>query len=159
VVNELRWHPLLRQWVSVAGQRQDRPQMPAGWCPFCPGSGRVPDHYDVFLYPNDFAAFRLDNPPHASEPGLFTANGGATDVVLYHPDHNLTMPHPHGQIYAFPFLPPLIERERCLTMRRPSASSPRSSRQRNRAAIARREKWGYTPILYGPPFPVFGLAA
>jgi len=158
VVNELRWHPLLRQWVAVTAQRQDRPQMPSGWCPFCPGSGRVPEHYDVFLYPNDFAAFRLDNPPHNSEPGLFTATGarGANDVVLYHPDHNLTpaqlpaghwrkiirlwtaryrelathpdiqyiyifentgeaigvtMPHPHGQIYAFPFLPPLIERE------------------------------------------------
>jgi UDPglucose--hexose-1-phosphate uridylyltransferase len=28
---------------------------------------------------------------HRTRPGpVFTANGGATDVVLYHPDHNLT---------------------------------------------------------------------
>jgi len=132
--------------------------MPSGWCPFCPGSGRVPENYDVYLYPNDFAAFRLDNPPFLPEPGLFAHTGarGATDVVLYHPNHNLTpaqlstahwckvirlwtcryqelaanpdiqhvyifentgvaigvtMPHPHGQIYSFPYLPPLVARE------------------------------------------------
>ncbi|PWT97115.1 MAG: galactose-1-phosphate uridylyltransferase [Terriglobia bacterium] len=157
-MNELRWHPLLRQWVAIASGRQGRPQMPAEWCPFCPGSGRVPDSYEVLIYPNDFAAFRLDNPPFIAEAGLFDSTGarGATDVVLYHPNHNLTpaqlpvghwckiirlwteryrqlaahpdiryiyifentgvaigvtMPHPHGQIYAFPFVPPLVERE------------------------------------------------
>lgn len=156
--SELRWHALLQEWVSVAAHRQGRPQMPAAGCPFCPGSGRVPEHYDVYLYPNDFAAFRLDNRPFVAEPGLFASAGarGTTDVVLYHPGHNLTpaqlsqghwgkvialwtaryqelaahpdiqyvyvfenagpaigvtMPHPHGQIYGFPFLPPLIARE------------------------------------------------
>ncbi len=120
--------------------------MPADWCPFCPGSGRVPDHYDVLLYPNDFPAFSFDDP---NAPG-------ACDVVLYSPEHNrlpselpveqwekivalwtrrfaelsadprirnvtifentgeavgVTMPHPHGQIYAMPFVPPRVERE------------------------------------------------
>lgn len=157
-MSELRWHPLLREWVAVAAIRQDRPQMPADWCPFCPGSGQVPDHYETYLYPNDFAAFRLDSEPFDPEPGLFKTTGarGATDVVLYHPNHNLapsqlsaehwrkiidlwahryaemqaradlqytyifentgqaigvTMPHPHGQIYTFPFIPPYIQRE------------------------------------------------
>jgi UDPglucose--hexose-1-phosphate uridylyltransferase len=157
-VSELRWHPLLREWVVVAAVRQDRPQMPKNWCPFDPGSGRVPDHYDVHLYPNDFPAFQLDSPPFDSRPGLFRTTGarGVCDVVIYHPDHNLlpsqmpvehwrlvvdlwtrrfrelealpeiqyififentgeaigvTMPHPHGQIYAFPFIPPLADRE------------------------------------------------
>jgi len=113
--------------------------MPEGWCPFCPGSGCVPESYDVHLYPNDFPAFE-----------------GTCDVVLYSPQHNLlpsqlpvsqwekvialwtrrtaelaadprvkhvmifenqgepvgvTMPHPHGQIYGFPFIPPRVERE------------------------------------------------
>ena len=132
--------------------------MPAGSCPFCPGSGRVPGDYDVFLYANDFAALSLDNPPFAAPAGLFASTGahGSSDVVLYHANHNLnpsqltvtqwekivglwtaryrvlaarpeiqyvyifentgeaigvTMPHPHGQIYAFPFVPPLAERE------------------------------------------------
>lgn len=156
--SELRWHPLLRQWVAVSAHRQNRPQMPADWCPFCPGSGRVPDSYDVLLYPNDFAAFTQDSAPFedAGALGAVTGARGSCDVVLYSPDHRLapsaltveqwgkviglwkkrtgelmaredvayvsvfencgvaigvTMPHPHGQIYSFPFLPPLVERE------------------------------------------------
>ena len=132
--------------------------MPKDWCPFDPGSEQVPGHYDVRLYPNDFAAFELDGPPFDPHPGLFQSTGarGSCDVVLYHPDHNMlpsrmpvahwrlvvdlwaqrfgelaavpdiqyvqvfentgeaigvTMPHPHGQIYAFPFVPPLVQRE------------------------------------------------
>ena len=132
--------------------------MPEDWCPFCPGSGRVPDNYTVHLYPNDFPAFSLVNPSFSPEEKLFGTTGarGACDVVLYSPDHNLlpsqlpaeqwlrvielwiertaqlfanpdvayvsvfentgvaigvTMPHPHGQIYAFPFVPPLVQTE------------------------------------------------
>lgn len=135
--------------------------MPADWCPFCPGSGKVPLEYDVFLYPNDFPAFSIEAPPY--EPynpsqGLFATTGarGACDVVLYSSNHTLppsaltlqswgkvvdlwtsrshelmslpdvstiaifensgeaigvTMPHPHGQIYAMPFVPPLMQME------------------------------------------------
>ena len=155
---ELRWHPLLREWVGIAAHRQNRPQMPADWCPFCPGSGRVPDNYDVYLFPNDFPAFTPDAAPFSPETGLFRSTGaqGSCDVVLYSPNHNLlpseltieqwekviglwtrrtaelmarpevqfvqvfentgeaigvTMPHPHGQIYGFPFIPPLVARE------------------------------------------------
>jgi UDPglucose--hexose-1-phosphate uridylyltransferase len=132
--------------------------MPKDWCPFDPGSGCVPDHYDVHIYPNDFPAFQLDSAPFDPHPGLFQTTGarGSCEVVLYHPDHNLapsqmpvehwqlvvdlrsrrfcelaalpdiqyvsifentgeaigvTMPHPHAQIYALPFIPPLVQRE------------------------------------------------
>ncbi len=118
----------------------------------------MPDKYEVYLYPNDFAAFRPDSEPFNPEPGLFARTGarGVTDVVLYDSDHNIlpsqmpverwrkvievwtsrsreldshpdiayvhifentgvaigvTMPHPHGQIYGFPFVPPLVQRE------------------------------------------------
>ncbi len=133
--------------------------MPAEWCPFCPGSGRGPNDYDVYIYPNDFPAFSIP----ALEPVLegdelyrVARSHGKCDVVLYHPDHRtslpqlpvehltclvrlwrhrfgelkatpgiryvlifenkgsvigVTMPHPHGQIYAFPFVPPRLERE------------------------------------------------
>jgi UDPglucose--hexose-1-phosphate uridylyltransferase len=157
-MHQLRWHALLQQWVVVTTERQNRPQMPANWCPFDPGSGRVPDHYDVFLYPNDFPAFSPDADPFEPKPGLFAETGprGACDVVLYSPEHTLppsklslenwnkvvdlwtkrtrehadnpdialvavfencgeavgvTMPHPHGQIYAFPFIPPITQKE------------------------------------------------
>lgn len=157
-MHQLRWHAVLQQWVVVTTARQDRPQMPANWCPFDPGSGHVPDHYDVYLYPNDFPAFSQDAEPFDPAPGLFAETGprGACDVVLYSPEHTLppsklsleswrkvvdlwtertrqhaenpeiavvaafensgeavgvTMPHPHGQIYAMPFIPPLVQKE------------------------------------------------
>ena len=69
-MHQLRWNAILQQWVVVSTHRQGRPQMPDNWCPFCPGSGSVPDHYDVFLYPNDFPAFSFDGPPfEAYTPG------------------------------------------------------------------------------------------
>ncbi len=133
--------------------------MPADECPFCPGSGRVPDDYGVYIYPNDFPAFSIP-PPEPSIAGdefyRVRSSRGKCDVVLYHPDHNtslpqlsldhltrlvrlwrkrftelkatkdiryvlifenkgavigVTMPHPHGQIYALPFVPPHLKRE------------------------------------------------
>ncbi|HEY1947537.1 MAG TPA: galactose-1-phosphate uridylyltransferase [Bryobacteraceae bacterium] len=159
-MHQLRWHALLRQWVVFNTNRQNRPQMPANWCPFDPGSGKVPDHYDVHLYPNDFPGFSPLADPFdpAAEPAPFDETGprGACDVVLYSPEHTLppskltvenwrkvislwvkrtaehaanpdiamvavfencgdavgvTMPHPHGQIYAMPFLSPVVEKE------------------------------------------------
>jgi UDPglucose--hexose-1-phosphate uridylyltransferase len=157
-MHRLRWHALLQQWVVVSTNRQDRPQMPANWCPFDPGSGRVPEHYDVYLYPNDYPAFSPVAEPYAPVDGLFAETGprGACDVVLYSPEHTLppsklsiptwhkvvdvwtertrqhsdnpdialvavfencgeavgvTMPHPHGQIYAMPFISPNVRTE------------------------------------------------
>lgn len=158
-MQKLRWHALLQQWVAVSTARQNRPQMPANWCPFDPGSGKVPDSYDVYLYPNDFPAFSPDvDPfdPHHTDLFAETGPRGACDVVLYSPQHTLppsqlsvenwrkvidvwtartaqhasnpdialvavfencgeavgvTMPHPHGQIYAMPFISPTVEKE------------------------------------------------
>lgn len=158
-MSELRWNPTTREWVSTASHRQERPLMPSDWCPFCPGSGRVPDHYDVMIYPNDFPAFSIPAPVPAIEGDDFyrvRPSLGKCDVVLYHPDHHtslpqlsiahltllvrlwrrrlkelaalrgiryvlifenrgavigVTMPHPHGQIYAFPLIPPRVAQE------------------------------------------------
>ncbi len=148
----------MREWVGVAAKRQNRPQLPKDWCPFCPSSGKVPQHYETLIYPNDFAALSFDYEPFSPEPVLFQPTGaqGSCDVVIYHRDHNMlpsqmtrehwrlvvdtwiqrtaemnanpliqcvfifentgeaigvTMPHPHGQIYSFPFQPPLVARE------------------------------------------------
>lgn len=53
---ELRKHPLTNDWIMIASHRQGRPQMPKDYCPFCPGSGKVPEQFDVYKYDNDFPA-------------------------------------------------------------------------------------------------------
>ena len=171
-MSELRWDPLRGEWIVTATHRMRRPQMPEDWCPFCPGSGRVPDAYDVYLYRNDFPSFDTPPPPMSVLPNDIwrsQPSWGACDVVLYHPDHNrdfldidmdhlvklaelwrnrylelfqskkvkyvlifenhgeeigVTIPHPHGQIYAFPLVPPLPATE----MRRARSHKRRTGR-------------------------------
>jgi UDPglucose--hexose-1-phosphate uridylyltransferase len=156
---ELRWNPFINDWVMIASHRQDRPQMPKEWCPFCPGSGQVPLFYDVLKYDNDFPALSLTPPePDAVGTEFFKTLPayGKCEVILYSSVHNsslstlplshaqklvdlwieryielshleniqyvfifenrgevvgVTMPHPHGQIYAYPFLPKKISLE------------------------------------------------
>lgn len=156
---ELRWHPLIKDWVMIASHRQNRPQMPADWCPFCPGSGKVPDHYDVYKYDNDFPALSQNPPvPDNVATSLYRMAEayGKCEVILYSPEHTsslhqfsvehimkiinlwterfnelkkddnikyififenrgemvgVTMPHPHGQIYGYPFIPKKLELE------------------------------------------------
>lgn len=156
---ELRWNPLLQTWTMVASNRQARPHMPKDWCPFCPGSGKVPKDYDVYSYNNDFPALTITpDEPDVLGSRLYKVahNYGKCEVILYSPDHNstlpslsvdhiyklinlltarfhelakdakvkyifefenrgeevgVTMPHPHGQIYAYSFLPQKIQVE------------------------------------------------
>ncbi len=156
---ELRWHPLIKDWVMIASHRQNRPQMPGDWCPFCPGSGKVPDDYDVYKYDNDFPALSENPPvPDDVERGIYKTREayGKCEVILYSPGHTITipeltddhmkklvdlwserframeqdekikyvfifenrgeevgvtMPHPHGQIYGYPFIPKKLELE------------------------------------------------
>lgn len=92
---ELRFHPLIRDWVMIASNRQGRPQMPADWCPFCPGSGKVPEQYDVYEYDNDFPALS-QTPPEPDEVAtdFFKAKPayGKCEVILYSPEHTVTLP-------------------------------------------------------------------
>lgn len=156
---ELRWHPLTKDWVMVASHRQNRPQQPKDWCPFCPGSGKVPDDYDVLRYNNDFPALSQTppEPDNVATDFYKTAPAyGKCEVILYSPNHTITlpelpvehieklvdlwterfkeiskdenikyvfifenrgeavgttMPHPHGQIYGYGFVPKKIELE------------------------------------------------
>lgn len=156
---ELRYNPFKDDWVMVASARQERPQMPGDWCPFCPGSGRVPAAYDVLKYDNDFPALLME-PPQPDDVAMdFFKVGksyGKCEVILYSSDHNatlpklsethvkklvdlwcerfgelseyekskyimifenrgeavgVTMPHPHGQVYAYPFIPKKVEQK------------------------------------------------
>lgn len=156
---ELRWHPLTKDWVMIASHRQNRPQMPKDWCPFCPGSGKVPEKFDVYEYDNDFPALS-QNPPVpddvANDFFKVADSYGKCEVILYSPEHTVTlpelsvdhisklvdlwierfneikkdekikyvfifenrgdvvgvtMPHPHGQIYGYSFVPKKLQLE------------------------------------------------
>lgn len=150
---ELRWNPFLQDYTMIASHRQERPQMPKNWCPFCPGSGRVPEDFQVLKYDNDFPALSQNPPiPDDIATDFFqTAPAyGKCEVILYSKEHHglvrdlsdqhmrllvdlwverfsllsqdekikyififenrgepvgVTMPHPHGQIYGYSFMP------------------------------------------------------
>jgi len=92
---ELRYHPLIDDWVIIASSRQARPDMPKDWCPFCPGSGKVPDEgYTVLRYPNDFPALSQTPPPMDDVATDFFKTlpaYGRCEVILYSPEHNKTL--------------------------------------------------------------------
>jgi UDPglucose--hexose-1-phosphate uridylyltransferase len=79
----------------IASHRQARPQMPKDWCPFCPGSGRVPDGgFDVLRYPNDFPALSQSPPEPDDVSGpLFHVKPayGRCEVLLYSDRHTATL--------------------------------------------------------------------
>jgi UDPglucose--hexose-1-phosphate uridylyltransferase len=124
----------------VVGSRQSRPNLPEAGCPFCPGGLEAPDHYEVRWFPNRWPAMPdhrcevvLYTPEHdATFWSLGT--GGARKVVDLWAERTAalgarpeidyvlvfenrgaevgaTIAHPHGQIYAFDFIPELPLRE------------------------------------------------
>lgn len=162
---ELRWNPLLEEWLVVAPERQERTHLPPpDYCPLCPTRDRLlptevpsPD-YEIVVFENRFPSLRRDAPQPQIPPALYRAApaAGACEVVLYSSRHDatladmpedhiarlvevwtdryrelaqrsevayvfifenrgqetgVTLTHPHGQIYAFPMLPPVVRRE------------------------------------------------
>ncbi len=125
--------------VVVAGDRQGRPNRPAG-CPFCPGGLEAPDLYDVRWFPNRWpplpagrAEVLLFSPDHGKSLGNLGVEGvrkvidlwaertlalGRREDVSYvlvfenrGAEVGATIDHPHGQLYAFDFVPELPRRE------------------------------------------------
>jgi UDPglucose--hexose-1-phosphate uridylyltransferase len=180
--SELRYDPLLEEWVAVAAHRQGRTHLPpADECPLCPSTGgrttEIPaTDYDVVVFENRFPSFShrvvrgedaggseggAEGGPggEGGRPGggddldLFRVRRGAgrCEVVCFTADHDVsfagltpdrvrlivdawadrtaelsglpgveqvfcfenrgeeigvTLRHPHGQIYAYPFVTP-----------------------------------------------------
>jgi UDPglucose--hexose-1-phosphate uridylyltransferase len=162
--SQLRFDPLVEEWVAVAAHRQTRTFLPpSDQCPLCPSRAdrltEIPAaDYDVVVFENRFPSFsarvaELDQPP---TPYTAVAPGaGRCEVVCFTADHDasfadlpphrvrtvvdaladrtaelsgdpavaqvfcfenrgveigVTLHHPHGQIYAYPFRPPRTER-------------------------------------------------
>jgi UDPglucose--hexose-1-phosphate uridylyltransferase len=164
-MSELRWNPLLGEWLATATHRQDRTFLPpADYCPLCPQKPggyetEVPEEYDVVVFQNRFPSLSANPPdPAVADTDFYPVRPGkgVCEVVLYSPVHDttlaqlparqylklihtwtdryrelgkldfikyvfifenkgkqigVTLDHPHGQIYAYPFIPPVIARE------------------------------------------------
>ncbi len=162
-MSELRWHPLLGQWIITATHRQERTFLPPeGFCPLCPTQpGSFPSEvprssYDIAVFRNKFPALTLPPAPPAilgSEPTPSAPSAGVSEVIAYTPFHHttlaelpvvqieklvqvwthryqelgqepeiayvyifenkgtetgVTLHHPHGQLYAYSFIPPHV---------------------------------------------------
>jgi UDPglucose--hexose-1-phosphate uridylyltransferase len=159
-MGELRWNPILQEWVIIASHRQKRPVLPkTEECPFCPGAPEVAGKWRVLHLPNKFPALMESPPgPDVKSDDIYQVKPakGVCEVLLYTPDHNttfyqldlnhiiaiidmwtsrykelgaqkdidyvlifenrgreigVTLDHPHGQLYAFSFIPSKIEIE------------------------------------------------
>ncbi|MEN6357492.1 MAG: galactose-1-phosphate uridylyltransferase [Armatimonadota bacterium] len=165
-MSELRWHPILQEWVITATHRQDRTFLPPDdYCPLCPTKpGAFPteipsEDYEIVTFENKFPSLRHPAPePAVEETGLYKVRpaDGICEVVCYTSKHDstladadvehirklvevwtdryqdlggrdfvnyvlifenkgkdigVTLYHPHGQIYALPFIPPKAQKE------------------------------------------------
>ena len=162
--SEMRWNPVLGEWVVYAAHRMSRPMLPSpDACPLCPGIVEIALPYQVAIFENRAPALcnihELDAPEASVSNTVFelkkTAKGQC-DLVVYSQKHNsklahmpvneiaflieawrdryaqlaanpgvayaaimenkereggMTLDHPHGQIYAFPFLPPFVQKQ------------------------------------------------
>ncbi len=133
---DFRIDPLTGAVIIVTPWRQDRPNLPEGGCPFCPGGLEAPRPYDVMCIPNRWPGLPgerheviLHSPGHDAS---FTALGEARaarvvelwsartaalgtreDVGYVFVFENrgraigATIDHPHSQILAFGEVPPI----------------------------------------------------
>jgi UDPglucose--hexose-1-phosphate uridylyltransferase len=175
--SEIRYDPILDEWVAIAAHRQTRTyRPPSNECPLCPStptrSTEIPAYdYDVAVFENRFPSFShrrgaLD-PPHLPSLTDTRPGYGRCEVVCFTSDHNasfasltpsrvrlvveawadrtaelntlpdveqvfcfenrgeaigVTLSHPHGQIYAYPFVTPRTRQMLDSARRHPSGS-------------------------------------
>lgn len=137
---EIRTDPLTGVQVAVAAHRQHRPNRPSEDCPFCPGGLEAPEPYETrwFVnrwpsYPDDRCEVVLYTPEHDASLWSMGVDGaarvvdlwaarsaalGARDDVRYvlvfenrGAEVGATIPHPHGQIFAYADVPDHPRRE------------------------------------------------
>jgi UDPglucose--hexose-1-phosphate uridylyltransferase len=210
--SEIRYDPVLDEWVAIAAHRQTRTHLPpSDECPLCPStperSTEIPAYdYDVAVFENRFPSFShregVLDPPHL--PGLSDTRPGygRCEVVCFTADHNasfssltearvrlvveawadrtaelaalpdveqvfcfenrgeaigVTLSHPHGQIYAYPFVTPRTRRMLATARRHGSLfadvlAAERSAKER---VVAGNEHWtAFVPVAARWPYEV-----
>lgn len=133
---QFRIDPLTGACVAITPWRQDRPNLPADSCPFCPGGLEAPHPYDVRCITNRWPALPagrhevvLHSPEHTSSFRSL-GNEATTRVIEVWSERTAslgtradvsyvfifenngraigaTIDHPHSQILAFGVVPPI----------------------------------------------------
>lgn len=90
VVMELRWDPILREWVMVSNVREKRPWHPRSFCPFCPGSPEMGYGWRIKIVENRYPML-TENPPEIDKHWFYLKEKayGKCLVVVETPSHNL----------------------------------------------------------------------
>ncbi|MCD6372030.1 MAG: galactose-1-phosphate uridylyltransferase [Thermococcus sp.] len=90
-MRELRYNPVLGQWVMVSAVRKKRPWRPKNFCPFCPGAEETGYGWEVLLLPNKFAVLSFEAPKPETEGGFYKKARalGQCSVIVETPEHDL----------------------------------------------------------------------
>ncbi len=94
MAGELRYDRLTGRWVTIVADRQARPNLPSGDCPFCVGGLEAPEPYDTRWFANRWPAYEpgepLDRAALDAGEGVWPARGAA-EVILYSPRHDASL--------------------------------------------------------------------
>jgi UDPglucose--hexose-1-phosphate uridylyltransferase len=90
LVMELRFDPILGEWVMVSNIREERPWRPSGYCPFCPGAEETGYGWDVLVLRNRFPMLS-PNPPEVKPHWFYKKEKAIGDclVVVETPVHDI----------------------------------------------------------------------
>jgi UDPglucose--hexose-1-phosphate uridylyltransferase len=102
-MSELRWNPLLGEWVMVAAHRQQQPPAsPPEICPLCfteqgaPATAGAEGMYDILVLEDPSASLRPAPQAPSREPLILypvRPAQGICEVVIYSPRHTSTLAH------------------------------------------------------------------
>ncbi len=91
---ELRFNPLIGEWIMISTVRESRPWQPSSACPFDPGNDETGVGWSYLVLPNRYPML-VPNPPRSSRtPGFRSRRSfGYCKVVVESPNHSLADLH------------------------------------------------------------------
>ena len=94
---ELRFNPLIGEWIMVSTVRESRPWQPSSACPFDPGNDETGIGWSYLILPNRYPML-VPNPPRNSRNHGFKSRKsfGYCKVVVESPNHSLADLHMLG---------------------------------------------------------------
>lgn len=90
LVMELRWDPLLGEWIMISSVRSIRPWQQSSFCPFCPGAPETGYNWKALILENKFPML-IPHPPEPTKHYFYpTAKAvGRCYVVVETPIHDV----------------------------------------------------------------------